>query len=224
MKNRETTLRLILCTLALLFVPVILAGRSAAISTVGTPSPTPPPASSGDAQEIDIEVWVRPDSKIGNTRFTRGELYMSSKQKGYFYALVAPEEYTSEGSTAHVEVRNLYAAPTTLGYGLIFHSNPEPLVQGYAFVIDTIKRRYRVVRHAKNEEFSVIPWTKSTLIKFGNASNTLEAIDKGDTTDLLINQTLVTSVKNTYAFKGGQPGLYSGDATKAAFKRLSVKK
>ncbi len=204
-------------SLTLLLFAALLSGSQAA--SISTQFPT----GKRDIQEIDISVWVKPDSKIGNTRFAGGELFMSSKQKGYFYVLVAPEDYTSEGGTSHVEVRNVLGGATTLGYGLVFHSDPTPLVQGYAFVIDTVKGRYRVVRHEKNDEIPVIQWTKSSLIKLGKAKNILEATDKGDTTDLFINGKVVTTIKNTYAFKHGQPGLYTGDATKAAFKHLTVK-
>ena len=91
-------------------------------------------------------------------------------------------------------------------------------------MIDTMKKRYRVVRHEPGKEISVIKWTKSIHIKGGKRQNILEVRDKGDKTELFINGQLVSSIENTYAFKSGSAGLYSGDRVKIAFKDLKIRK
>ncbi|MFT3742676.1 MAG: hypothetical protein QM785_00140 [Pyrinomonadaceae bacterium] len=173
-------------------------------------------------EEIDLEFWVKEYSKLGNTAFSRGEFYMRSKRRDrFYYVLVAPEDYTTSGSNVTVTLRNVHGLRTQLGYGLLFHSDPQPLVQDYVFVIDTITRRYRVARHAANKEKDVIKWTRSSLILGGRKENVLEVRDKGSSVDLYINHRFVRSVDTPLAYKMGQPGLYT-DAIPIAFKKFVV--
>ena len=71
---------------------------------------------------------------------------------------------------------------------------------------------------------SGISETSAPAINEGAASNTLEARDYLDKTDLYINGTMVTSIKNVYGYKGGVAGLYSGDGVNIAFKQLEIRK
>ncbi len=192
--------------------------------TLTTTSPTATPDDRNNVQTIDLSEWVRDFSAYGVTEFTGGEFIMSSKQKKFYYVLVASEEYSTEGATTKVTLRNIDDAASTLGYGLIFHSDPNPLTQDYAFLIDTQKKKYRVVRHEPQKETSMVPWTNSTAIKDGSQEMSSEARDEGDSTELYINGQMVTSVKNNYGYKGGVAGLYSGDAVKIAFKNMEIRK
>lgn len=187
-------------------------------------SSTSAPSNRTDLDTVDLEPWVKEFSAYGNTEFTGGEFIMSSKKKGFYYVLVAPEEYKTEKADTRVTLRNVDNANGSLGYGLIFHSNPTPLQQGYAFLIDTKKKKYRVVRHEPSNEKSVITWTSSDAIKEGAAENVLEVRDLPDKIDLYINGTLVNSIKNQYGYAGGVPGLYAGDGVKVAFKNLEIRK
>jgi len=175
-------------------------------------------------ESVDLEPWVKEFSAYGNTEFTNGEFIMSSKKKGFYYVLVAPEEYKTEKADTRVTLRNVDNAAGSLGYGLIFHSNPTPLQQGYAFLIDTKKKKYRVVHHEPQSEKSVVSWTSSPAIKEGAEENVLEARDLDDKIELYINGTMVTSIKNVYGYSGGVPGLYAGDGVKVAFKNLEIRK
>ncbi|MBV9215136.1 MAG: hypothetical protein JO053_03080 [Acidobacteria bacterium] len=173
---------------------------------------------------VDLSKWVK-DSPYGNTEFTGGEFIMSAKQKNYYYVLVSTTLYSTEKADTKVTLRNIdNAAASTMGYGLVFHSNPQPLQQDYAFLIDTQKQKYRVVHHIPQDEKDVIDWTSSTAINSGTSENTLEARDQGDTVDLYINGTKVTTIKNIYGYKGGVPGLYAGDGIRVAFKNLEIRK
>ncbi len=185
-------------------------------------TPTQPPFERTDVTAIDLSKWVSKTSKFGNTEFTDGEFFMSSKQKGYYYVVAAPADYKTESASTTVVLRNVNGADSSLGYGIVFHSNPTPLEQGYALVIDSKKQRYRVVRHAPGKEIDVINWTSSSAIKDGSGENTLEVRDKPDRVELYINGEMVTSIKNTYGYKGGVVGLYTGDAAKVGFKKLEI--
>ena len=150
------------------------------------------------------------------------EFQMAAKQKGYYYVLVAPDEYTTDGKNVRVTVRNVDNAASSLGYGLIFHSAPTPLTKDYAFLIDSKRKKYRVVRHEPSKETSMVSWKDSSAIKEGSQENILEARDKGDNIELYINDQMVTSIKDQFGHPNGVPGLYSGDGAKIGFKKLEI--
>lgn len=177
-----------------------------------------------DVESVDMKRLVQEFSAFGNTELTGGEFFMSSKQKGYYYAIAATEEYTTEKADTRVTVRNVDNASGSMGYGLIFHSDPKPLQQGYAFLIDTKRKKYRVVNHIPKDEKTVVNWTTSTAIKEGGEDNVLEVRDMDDTIDLYINGTKVNSIRNVYGYSGGVAGLYAGDAVKAGFKNFEIRR
>lgn len=179
-----------------------------------------------DLKTVDISGWVKEFSVYGTTEYTDGELIVGAKQKGYYYVLAAPddEEYRTDDADIKVTVRNLNDGASSMGYGLVFHSNPTPLQQGYAFLINTKTKKYRVVHHTPGDEKVDIAWTASPAINGGTEPNTLEVKDLSDKIELYINGTLVNSIKNTYGYANGVPGLYSGDGIKVAFKDLEIRK
>ncbi|MBK6751848.1 MAG: hypothetical protein IPG67_18135 [Acidobacteria bacterium] len=202
-----------------------------------SPSPTfgdknPPTNSTStstrtNVKKVDIEKWLNPNSLYADSEYTNGELMLTSKQKKFYYVLAAPDDsdFKSENADISVTVRNVDAADSSLGYGLVFHSNPTPLQQGYAFLIHTNTKKYHVVNHVPGDEKNVVSWTKSDAIKEGSQENLLEVRDiSKDKIDLYINGTLVTSIKNVYGYAGGVVGLYSGDKVKVGFKNLEIRK
>jgi hypothetical protein len=188
-------------------------------------STTAPTSTRSSVTKLDLSEWVRPDSLYGDTSFTGGELMLASKQKRFYYVLAATEEFKTENADTVVTLRNVDNADSSLGYGLVFHSNTTPLQQGYAFLIDTKKKKYHVVHHVPSDEKNVVSWTKSDAIRDGSQENTLEVRDiSKDKIELYINGTLVTTIKNVFGYAGGVVGLYSGDKTKVAFKNLEIRK
>ncbi len=175
--------------------------------------------------KVDLSEWVRPDSLYGDTSYSGDELMLASKQKRFYYVLAATSEYKTENADTSVTLRNVDNADSSLGYGIVFHSNTTPLQQGYAFLIDTKKKKYHVVNHVPSDEKNVVSWTKSDAIRDGSQENTLEVRDiSKDKIELYINGTMVTTIKNVYGYPGGVVGLYSGDKVKIAFKNLEIKK
>lgn len=198
----------------------------------GSPSPsnsktgnTSAPTDRTALETIDLSTWNQSTSQFGKTEFKNGEYLMAAKQKGYYYVIV---DFAGKGKTENantsVTVRNVDDAASVLGYGLVFHSNPSPLKQDYAFLIDAKTKRYRVVRHSPQKEDAVISWTKSDAIVSGTSENTLEVRDLPNRMELYINGTLVNSTKNDHGYSGGVAGLYSGDGVNVAFKNLELRK
>lgn len=203
--------------------PIAVNKRTSTNSTSPSPAPqenTP----SGEAEIIDLSMWVKEFSPYGKTEMVGDEFVMSSKQKDYYYALVSSPDYSTDGATTSVVLRNIDTSPTDLGYGLIFNSDKAPLVNGYAFLIDTVKKRYRIVRHKTNSELPIVPWTSSPVINGGSGENILEVRDKGDTLEFYINRQMVKSIKDQYGVRDGVPGLYAGDGVRVAFKNLEIRK
>jgi len=203
-------------------------GTATPTPPVGTRTPTPTSSPTNDGrtklETIDFEGWVQENSAYGNTAYNGGELIMSAKKKGYYYVLVAQRDFQTESANTRLTVRNMDNADSSMGYGLVFHSNPMPLQQGYAFLIDAKKKRYRIVRHVPQDEPVIVKWTNSSAIKDGTQENVLEARDKDGNVDLYINDEKVTSIRNTYGYKNGVPGVYSGDGVRAAFSKLEIRK
>jgi hypothetical protein len=192
--------------------------------TNSTSSTTTETSGRDDVEAVDLSSWVQEFSIYGITQFTDDEFIMSSKNKGYYYVLVGREDNKTDDADTRVTLRNVDNADSRLGYGLVFHSNPTPLQQDYAFLIDTKRKKYRVVRHAPQKEVDVVKWTSSDAIKEGSAENLLEARASTGKVELYINGTMVSSIKNTHGYAGGVAGLYSGDGAKIAFKDLEIRK
>ena len=187
-----------------------------------TQSPSPSPDAPATVEEVDLSTQADQVSVYGTTEFQGDELVMASKQKGYYYVLVADARYDTVGATTRVTLRNMDAGASDLGYGLLFYSSDTPLDDDVAFLIDTKRRRYRVVRHEPGDEVIVTPWTSSNLVNAGSAANVLEARDKGEKTELYINEQLATTITNKDKPSRGAPGLYTGDGIKIAFKQLEI--
>lgn len=184
----------------------------------------PAPDDRKNITTIDLSNWKKDFSEFGKTDFKTGEFIMSSKRDGYYFVLVAPANYKTENATTRVTVRNIDNGDSSLGYGLIFHSNPTPLKQDYAFLIDSKNQKYRIVRHKPQKEDEVVGWTKSAYIKEGSQENVLEARDEKGAINFYINGNFITSIRNTDGYKDGVTGLYVGGISPIGFSNLEIKR
>lgn len=175
----------------------------------------------GDKQVIDLSGWLIDDGS-GIMEVIDGEYVLRSLNKDYYYVLIAKRQFITEDAVTTVTVRNTKNRSTDLGYGLVFHSDSKPLVKDYAFLLDTTKSRYRVVKHSPNTETEVVKWTRSSSIKDGTDKNVLEVRDRNGQIDLYINGTKVNSIRNTDGAPSGVAGLYAGDAVPVAFSDFSI--
>ncbi len=173
---------------------------------------------------INLDKWATGASNYGNAEYVDGELILESRQKGFYYVLVASREFSTDSANTRISVRNVNEESTNLGFGLVFHSNPTPLVADYAFLIDTVEKKYRIVRHESQNEISLVNWTTSPAIKSGTEENILEVRDAADVMDFYINGTPVNSLKESAGKRIGVAGIYAGDAIKIAFSDFEIRK
>lgn len=180
--------------------------------------------STSSTQTLDMSRWAKGDTDLGVTEYSGDELLMSSKKKNFYYVLAAQRDYKTEGAVTKLTVRNVDEARSNLGFGLIVHSNPIPLTQDYAFLIDSESKKYRVVRHTPGDEFVVVGWTRSNAIKDGGEKNILEVRDSNKTMNFYINGEFIRTVGNTDGYSGGVAGIYAGDAVKVGFSDFQISK
>jgi len=185
---------------------------------------SPTPIDRTSIQKIDLSKWLKGNTNLGITEFKGGEFLMRSKNKGFYFVLASPAAYKTENATTRVTVRNVNKGDTSLGFGLLIHSNPVPLTQDYAFIIDSENKQYRIVRHSPREEIPVEDWTRSSAIKDGTEKNVLEVRDENKKMNFYINGELIKTINNTDGFSGGVTGLYSGDAVQIAFSDFEIAK
>lgn len=195
--------------------------RTTAANANKETKPTVPASGRTRVEKIKLVDWVKNKSP-GFTEFSNGEFIMASKEKGYYYVVAGTKSQKTENADTRVTLRNVNNAESDYGYGLVFHSDPKPLQQGYAFLIDSNTRKYRIVHHKPQNEVTVEAWTASDAIRTGAAENTLEVRDLTGKIELYINGEMVTSIKNEYGYKDGVVGLYTSDAIKIAFKSLEI--
>jgi hypothetical protein len=170
---------------------------------------------------VDLSDWagVRDD---GTLQAKGSENVMWSKLKGHYFVMVAPQSFSTVGSNTSLTVRNINDENTSIGFGLVFHSNVRPLKQDYAFLIDSKRKRYRIVRHQDLKESDIVKWTVSSAIKDGDQKNILEVHDLSGMMEFYINGTKLTTIRNEAGAKNGVPGLYAGDAVKIGFSDMTV--
>lgn len=190
-----------------------------------TPSPNSPTGRT-NVDALDLSQWVRSTSLYGTTKYEGGELIVSSIGSNSYYVITGAEDLKSTNADVTITVRNVDSKAARIGYGLIFHSDPDnPLKQDYAFIIDSMKQRYRIAHHVPGDEKDVVKWTKSSTINSGSGENKLEARDRPNSgsIDLYINGQLVDSIKNEFGYPGGVVGIYAGDAIPVAFKNFEIR-
>jgi hypothetical protein len=178
-------------------------------------------SSTGTTYTVNLSEWAgaRPE---GTLEQQGSESVMWSKLKGYYFVLVAPQTFSTVNANTTLTVRNVDDANTSTGFGLVFHSDPKPLQNDYAFLIDSKRKRYRIVKHNALKETDLVKWTVSNAIKNGTQKNVLEVRDLAGTMEFFVNGRKLTAVPNERDSIDGVPGLYSGDGIKAAFSELKV--
>lgn len=191
--------------------------------TLSGDNSAPTPDDRKSSKKISLQYWVKGDNDLGKTEYKNGIFFMNAKKSGFYYVMAAKKNYKTEDATTKLTLANTEQAETNLGFGLVFHSDPQPLQKDYAFVIDTVKQRFRIVRHDPKRELTVISWTDSDAIKSGSQENVLEVRDADSQMEFYINGVKVATKPNAFGYRGGVAGLYTGVDSPIAFSDFEIK-
>jgi hypothetical protein len=170
--------------------------------------------------------WKTGNFQFGDIWYKDDEYHMRSKVRTYL-VMYAPGDYSTENATVRVTTRSVDGSGPTSGYGLIVHGQKSPNNQldDYALLILTgAEPQYQVVIHKAGDQKTLVPWTKSAVIRSGTSPNQLEIRTKGDQMLFYINGRYLTRVTDTENRKSGVAGLYTSETSEVAFDDLEIKR
>lgn len=171
----------------------------------------------------DFSQWnIKGNSNI-SANHANGELVLTSKV-GYYYVILT-KNYMSYNGSVKLTLRNTTGETTSLGYGLVVHSDPkEVIVKDYAFLIRSDNQQYRVVRHTNKRETNMVDWTRSAAINRGTESNVLEVRADGTDMKFYINGKFIRTVKDFSNYKEGVAGIYTSGNVPIGFSKIEYRK
>ena len=114
----------------------------------------------------------------------------------------------------------------TSGYGLIVHGQKSSSneLQDYALIYTGDQPQYQVVMHKGGQQTTLLPWTKSTVIRSGTSPNQLEVRTQGSQLLFYINGRYLNRISDTENFKRGVAGLYTSETSEVVFDDLEIKR
>jgi hypothetical protein len=186
-----------------------------------SPSATP---YTSNFSKVDMSSWKTGTDEFAITEYSNGVFTMETIKDSFYYVIVATKENKTQNKVTKLSVKNVEQKPVKYGYGLLVHSYTTPLIGDYGFLIDSDRKRYRVVQHSLKTEKDIINWTPSTSIKGGAEENILEIRDSGNKLQFYINGQFVTTVDETIANPDGVAGIYSSDGIPVEFSNMEIEK
>ena len=171
--------------------------------------------------------WGTGSFPFGDIWYVDDEYHMRSKAKTYLVMYAPSSEYGTGDATVRVTARSVDGTPALTGYGLIVHGEKSKTgaLEDYALLIYTgSDPQYEIIKHKAGEQTTVVPWTKSSVIRSGTNSNQLEVRAKGTELSFYINGQYVDRITDTENFKRGVAGLYTSDTADVAFDDLEIER
>ncbi|MGH9967083.1 MAG: hypothetical protein ACREBG_04520 [Pyrinomonadaceae bacterium] len=192
-----------------------------------TNSNTGPDLPASFTDDFSTEKWRTGNFQFGDIWYANGEYHMRAKEKTYLVMYAPSGEYSTENATVRLTARSVDGTGPTSGYGLIVHgqkSNNNEL-EDYALLIFTgDEPQYEVVMHKGGNQKTVVPWTKSSVIRSGTSPNQLEIRAKGDQLSFYINGRYLTRITDSENFKRGVAGLYTSETPEVVFDDLEIER
>ena len=171
--------------------------------------------------------WKTGNFQFGDIWYKDDEYHMRSKEKTYLVMYAPVTDYSTENSTVRITTRSVGGNGPTSGYGLIVHGQKSPSnqLEDYALLIFTgAEPQYQVVMHKEGNQRTLVPWTKSAVIRSGTSPNQLEIRTRGDQLLFYINGRYLTRIAETENLRSGVAGLYTSEASEVAFDDLEIKR
>ena len=183
------------------------------------------PASMTD--DFSTEKWRTGNFQFGDIWYVDDEYHLRSKEKTYIVMYAPTGDYNTENATVRVTARSVDGTATTSGYGLVVHGEKSKSdeLEDYALLIYTgDEPQYQVVMHKAGTQKSLVPWTKSSVIRPGTSPNQLEIRSKGDELSFYINGRYVNRITDSENFKRGVAGFYTSETAEVAFDDLEIER
>ncbi len=150
---------------------------------------------------------------------------MRAKEKMYLVMYAPSAEYTTENARVRVTARSVDGVSPASGYGLIVHGekSADGALEDYALLIYTgSEPQYQVVLHKNGLQKTLVPWTKSSIIRSGTNPNQLEIRSQADELSFYVNGRYLTRITDTEKNKRGVAGLYTSETSEVAFDDLEI--
>jgi hypothetical protein len=177
--------------------------------------------------DFSEQKWGTGNSRFGDIWYADDEYHMRSKEKTFLVMYAPNNEYNTENATVRVTVRSVDGSATTSGYGLIIHGEKSKSndLEDYALLIYTGEEpQYQIVIHKNGNQSTLIPWTKSPVIRGGTSPNQLEARANSNEISFFINGQFVNKITDTENFRRGLAGFYTSDTAEIAFDDLEIRR
>jgi hypothetical protein len=183
------------------------------------------PASIKD--DFSIATWGSGKFTFGDVWYHNDEYHMRSKEKTYLVMYAPKNDYNTENATVRVTARSVDGTPASSGFGLIVHGDKSRAgsLEDYGLLIYTgPEAKYEIIKHKNGVQSTVVPWTRSTVIRSGTNPNQLEIRTRGLELSFYINGQYVDRITDTENFRRGVAGLYTSDNTDIAFDDLEIRR
>jgi hypothetical protein len=171
--------------------------------------------------------WGTGNFAFGDIWYKDDEYHLRSKDGAYLVMYAPTSDYNTADAIVSVTARNVDGQSVPSGYGLIVHGEKTKSgqLEDYALLINTEPEpQYKVIEHKGGTELTMVPWTKSSVIRSGTTPNRLEVRVKGTQLSFYINDQYVDRITDSDNFRRGKTGFYTSDATEVAFDDLEIRR
>jgi hypothetical protein len=195
--------------------------RSGSNSNTNTGSPA---AFTDDFSE---PTWGSGSSQFGDIWYADDEYHMRSREKTYLVMYAPNNDYITENATVRVTVRSVDGSTSVSGFGLVIHGEKQKgnQLEDYGLLIYTgDEPQYQIIMHKIGNQATLVPWTKSSILRGGTSPNQLEARINGAEISFYINGQYVNRITDTQNFRRGVVGFYTSETTEVAFDDLEIKR
>ncbi len=177
------------------------------------------------SDDFASEKWRTGTFEFGEIWYADDEFHMRAKEKMYLVMYAPNADYTTENSRVRVTARSVDGVSPASGYGLIVHGekSSDGALEDYALLIYTgSEPQYQVVLHKNGVQKTLVPWTKSSIIRPGTNPNQLEIRSEVNELSFYVNGRYLTRITDTENNKRGVAGLYTSETSEVAFDDLEI--
>jgi hypothetical protein len=209
------------------------------ITRIGWQTPAPPPTNAPSEPTAAVSAWQWfdggspateagwPNNSNGTAWFAGGDYRVFARQPGRFVAIAAPITTPLRDVTVSASFRKV-GGPAGGGYGVIVRDSglgnrDGESQEGRYYVLEAgDKGEYGIWRREGGNWIDLVPWTPTSAVRPGTASNDLWVVASGERLRFLINGTEVASVTDATLRDGGVGIFVGGDLNEVVVEHFSV--